>query len=136
MAEKDAIAFGLLPENCRTPNDIFKCHVKEFAPKSEETKRKSKMIHNAKASLVRLMSLSLKDYSKELNRSTLNENSPYVVVPYGTGKQKIVRKTSLCWLLREEHIKISSDRLMRVRAPISKVKTAKTKHHRRFVLKA
>lgn len=54
---------------------------------------------------------SLKDYGEE--RENLNEKSPFVKVNSSHGS-KIVRKSSLMWLLSDSKEKLSSDRLRRV----------------------
>lgn len=42
--------------------------------------------------------------------------SPYVLVLDGNGKECIIKKTSLCWLLCSGDTKLSSDRLLRVQS--------------------
>lgn len=46
--------------------------------------------------------------------ANLTESSPFVQVADGNGTPCIIKKSSLCWLLRSEDSKISSDRLLRV----------------------
>lgn len=57
----------------------------------------------------------------------MNETSSYVEVFRDNFKQKriIVKKTSLCWLLRGDCVRLSSDRLERVK-PDMKIKNGKT----------
>lgn len=55
-------------------------------------------------------SLNMRNYSNA-NR---DERSPYTVVLDGTGKERTVRKSSLCWLLSQDKHFMSSDRLVRV----------------------
>lgn len=45
----------------------------------------------------------------------LNEKSPYCVVSDGSGNAKVVRKSSICWLLTSDKHVLSSDRLTRVK---------------------
>lgn len=45
---------------------------------------------------------------------TLKENGTYAIVMDGTGKESVVRKSSICWLLSSDTYKLSSDRLQRV----------------------
>lgn len=45
---------------------------------------------------------------------TITETCPYVIVTDCTNEPTIVKKSSLCWLLRSGNTKISSDRLLRV----------------------
>ncbi len=60
--------------------------------------------------------LLLKDYGDVQSTSNirLNENSPFAVVVDKNGKEKVVRKSSICWLLSKEKFKLSCDRLQRV----------------------
>lgn len=50
----------------------------------------------------------------ETESTRIDEKSPFVVVVDGKGNEKIVRKSSLCWLLSKDKHKLSSDRLVRV----------------------
>lgn len=65
---------------------------------------------------------TLKSLSGELNIKDhnyfgidLNEASPYCVVSDDTGKEKVVRKSTICWLLSKDRHSLSSDRLSRVK---------------------
>ncbi len=64
--------------------------------------------------------LLLKDYSNgadenhSANKIRLNEDSQFVVVVNKKGKEIVVRKSSICWLLSKDKCKLSSDRLQRV----------------------
>lgn len=62
-------------------------------------------------------SLSLKNYAQKIVADKITEHSPYVVVECSDGKHVVVKKTSLCWLLRKSPSKLSSDRIYRVRTP-------------------
>lgn len=46
---------------------------------------------------------------------TLNENSPYTVIRDDLGNEKVVRKSTICWLLTDNKHSLSSDRLTRVK---------------------
>lgn len=62
--------------------------------------------------------LALRDYSYSNTSSDcikIDENGPFAIVIDGGGKRKIVRKSSICWLLAKTNSRISSDRLLRVR---------------------
>lgn len=68
----------------------------------------------------------LKNYADKFADKQILENSPFVeVYAYGKEKRVIVKKSSLCWLLREDPGKLSSDRIYRVRG-ISTIKRKKT----------
>lgn len=45
----------------------------------------------------------------------LDEKSPFVVVVDKNGKEMVVRKSSICWLLSKNKFRLSSDRLQRVK---------------------
>lgn len=72
-------------------------------------------------------SLLLKSFGHKIPIENINEHSPYVVVECSDGKKVVVKKTSLCWLLRKNHVKLSSDRIYRVRAPHDSEKSVITK---------
>lgn len=58
----------------------------------------------------------LKDYGNVNSKGSacLNEKSPFVAVTDNNGKEMVVRKSSICWLLSKDKCKLSSDRLQRV----------------------
>lgn len=63
--------------------------------------------------------LDLRDYSADhfvTDNDFLNEESIYTVVKDLSGKKKVVRKSTLCWLLMKDKHSLSSDRLSRVKA--------------------
>lgn len=63
--------------------------------------------------LSRLRSVCLRNYSDNFENKSVCESSPYTEVSGGS-KRLIIKKTSLCWLLRQNEGKLSSDRLKRV----------------------
>lgn len=59
----------------------------------------------------------MRDYNvnkKNEDSICLDEDSPFVVVANTKGKEMVVRKSSVCWLLSKDKSKLSSDRLVRV----------------------
>lgn len=97
--------------------------------------------HSPNVSFVmpKLKNIQLKNYESRLEGQCVDEKSSYVEACRSKGRRIIVRKTSLCWLLREEGFKLSSDRLQRVKAPVeqnrmSKTKKCKNKNVRKKVL--
>lgn len=65
--------------------------------------------------------ISLHDYSKDLKEKP-SDTGPYVQLD--DGKRKItVKKTSWCWLLQRDQIKLSSFRLQKVKTPVEFLKT-------------
>lgn len=59
----------------------------------------------------KLENLELKDFSKQISRKSITENSPFIEIKVNN-KIMIVKK-SYCWLLDENKGKISTDRLRR-----------------------
>lgn len=60
--------------------------------------------------------LMVKDYSnKFFDNDCLDESSIFVAVNDSSGKRKVVRKSTICWLLMEDKHKLSNDRLSRVK---------------------
>lgn len=57
----------------------------------------------------------MKNFADKLEVAAVTPESSYVEVS-GCEKRMVVKKTSLCWLLRSDHVKLSSDRLKRVQA--------------------
>lgn len=82
---------------------------------------------NMEKKRIMIHSLFLKNYAHKIPSEGLNECSPYAAVDCSNGKRVIVRKTSLCWLLRKSHVKLSSDRIYRVRTPYDNENIIKTK---------
>lgn len=59
----------------------------------------------------------LKNYFYTFEDTEVDETSQFVEIYRAFGNRRIVKKTSICWLLRKESKKLSSDRLLRVQAP-------------------
>lgn len=72
----------------------------------------------------------LRDYTDRFSEmesesnTLLDEESPFVVVVDGKGNEKVVRKSSICWLLSKDKHKLSSDRLVRVTEKEYSIKTS------------
>lgn len=132
--QKDAIStakkFGLIAPRCKIKNYVCKLN-------SLETKIKATKINydstdqREDIALLDLGNIQLKDYTGKMKNPIIDINSPYIELLGDDGEQKIVKKTSLCWLLQEDCPKLSSDRLLRVRQatrnPYSHVR-CNTKH--------
>lgn len=67
-----------------------------------------------------LKNIQLKDYSGKCTPDKFTETCQYVEIQCAADKKIVVKKTSLCWLLGKESTKLSSDRLLRVRAQLPK----------------
>lgn len=129
FCEKNAIVtatkLGLITkENSRRRNTV--CKINPYTAKVGcITKQMNSLCVNEKR-LVKMpdpRNIQLKDYSGKLKCSTVDERSGYAELQSATGRKIIVRKTSLCWLLRNESRKVSSDRLLRVRTKVKKHST-------------
>lgn len=68
--------------------------------------------------------LSLKTFDDKFPTAELPENSPFVQVAHGSGKKSIIKKSTLCWMLSSGTNSLSSDRLHRVKAPITTLTSA------------
>lgn len=79
--------------------------------------------------LPRFGHINLKDFSEEMKGKIISETSAYVQVDC-LNKTIIAKKTSLCWFLRSEPCKLSSDRLQRVKAKSGSKKTSRRKPNR------
>lgn len=62
-----------------------------------------------------LANLQLKDYTEKSANLDVDCTNPYVEITRDDGRKIIVKKTSLCWALRSDRHKLSSDRLERVK---------------------
>lgn len=60
--------------------------------------------------------LKLKNYAKDFDKKEIEETSPFVEIYSSKCGRRVVKKSSLVWLLRNQYIRVSSDRLLRVRA--------------------
>lgn len=111
-----AVKLGLTTKN----NANFICKIKPYTS-IVDTKMKSRAkFHNIKIKskmfkVPDLTNIKLKDYTGKLKQDASNERSSFVEMQSAGGKNIVVKKTSLCWLLRNESQKLSSDRLLRVR---------------------
>lgn len=123
--KEDAIEFclsvGLLNEN-QIRELSFACAIPQLTLKSTSQKRHKGSTKHTKTRLcqpcVPPESLTLKDFSEKFPDVNISCKSPYVVVECINGSKRIYKKSSLVWLFRKESIKLSSDRLFRVRAGI------------------
>lgn len=95
----------------------FTCKINPSTPignskmRSHDIRTKSKLFK-----VPDLTNIKLNDYTGKLKQDINNEKSSYAEVQIAGGESVIVKKSSLCWLLRNESRKLSSDRLMRVKS--------------------
>lgn len=128
--ERDAVAtareLGLIGKQKRT---TYTCKVPLYNSHSSKKKQERKQIKsNAGRNFVmpNLKNIHLKNFEGELKHNDIDETGPFVDIINGD-KRTIVKKTSLCWLLRTECQRLSSDRLQRVQCSTSSQAENKTK---------
>lgn len=81
-----------------------------------------------------LRGTTLKNYAKNFGNMELEESSIYLEIFNELNKRTVVKKSSLVWLLRKRHSRISSDRLIRVRSTISKISKTRKKLNKNHYL--
>lgn len=122
FCEKSAVAtatkLGLIKKGMTT-RDKFVCKINAHTTSTDRVvKNKQRLPLNSKSEsyiLPDLKNIQLKDYTGKYKHKNIGEKSPYVEMHNAAGKRILVKKTSLCWLLREESQKLSSDRIQRVK---------------------
>lgn len=113
---------GLLDEDDTHPDLVCKLSPLVLAEKEKTipvnmrtpTFCEKKFLHT----LSQLRALTLKNYASNFI-DEIPEISPYVEVYNDGEKRVVVKKSSLCWLLREDPGKLSSDRIERVKGIMS-----------------
>lgn len=76
---------------------------------------------------VDLKNIQLKNFDGKYRTSDMSEAGPYVKIVCTDDKEILVKKTSLCWLLGTDSVKLSNDRLLRVRSPTPITTTKKNR---------
>lgn len=113
-----AVKMGLMKKGTAT-RDKFVCKINAHTtPAHKIVKHKKCLPQNSKRglySLPDLKNIQLKDYTGKYKHKNIGEESPYVEMNNAAGNRVVVKKTSLCWLLREESQKLSNDRIERVK---------------------
>lgn len=112
----------------------FMCKINPHIPNDNKRLKRLKrsVVCNTVFKLPDLKNIQLKDFSNRRN-NVIDEKSPYAEIQNRTGKMIVVKKTSLCWLLRRESQRVSSDRLERVKHNSTK---SKSKKNAKFSFKA
>lgn len=113
-------------------NANFKCKINPYTSNVDSKLRTRKKSHDIKSKAKKfnipdLSNIKLNDYTGKLKQNIKNETSSFVEIRNANGKCIIVKKSSLCWLLRNESRKLSSDRLLRVRSCNKKTKCKQIK---------
>lgn len=94
-------------------------------------------LHNELEVPILLKSGAYTNYADQFRDVSVSESSPFVEIDaskLNENKRSIVKKTFLCWLLRTSNVKLSSDRLLRIRVK-AKVKKQSIKSHCEYARK-
>lgn len=125
FAIQDALKLGLINADDIEGFD-FSCQINPIEEMSKPRKTNFNMPSNNAQQVfkksLQLKSIMLKNYDGKL----IHEKSPFVEICYNSKKKFVVKKTSFCWMLRKDSLKLSSDRLLRVQMS-DKRKTRKAK---------
>lgn len=117
IAIKTATKLGLISNGFQN-DSILQCKIKPYTSDVKSNLKPMKTqttVARESFKMPSLKNIQLKDYNGKLKRDVIDENSAYAEIKSVTGKRIVVKKTSLCWLLRRESAKVSSDRLQRVK---------------------
>lgn len=119
QCQHDAICkareLGLIPKR---PLNDYTCKIIAYDTEKYLGKTQLKKTLNTSENCCLLPDLSniqLKDHTEKLKDLAVDCTSQYVEILRDDGEKIIVKKTSLCWALRSDHHKLSSDRLERVK---------------------
>lgn len=127
-AIKTAIKFNLISATSTavTIQRATSCQVKAYTPKAEKITKYIPSLPTKTFSVSDFKNIALKNYA-EKKSEPITETSPYLEFHFDL-KRIVVKKTSFCWLLRNDVAKLSNDRLLRVQTGIdSKRKNKKPK---------
>ena len=99
----------------RCPKNI-ECNINSHTVAlSKQKKSQVTFTPNRNIEQLDINNIKLKDYSGKLKSIDVDATSPYIELLRYDGSRSIIKKMSLCWLLRQDCQKLSSDRLLRVR---------------------
>lgn len=103
-AKKFAIQVGMLDKNENIRH--FPCPIQQIKRKANNPKR---VICKTTLHYIPIKKIDLKNFAHKFIGQAVPETSPYVEMRKGS-ERYIVKKTSLCWSLRPDPEKLSSDR--------------------------
>lgn len=130
-AIETAIQFKFFTEEESHQPNLFSCEIKPYTPKRTRKNQSKPKIITEEFQLSDLRGINLKNFPE---KTDIDENSPFVELFSGRYKNRVVvKKSSLCWLLRKDWQRVSSDRLRRVQC--SNQKNIFTKHSKRHQTK-
>lgn len=109
---------GLIRKSSKKKDLYCACQITPFEPKKCVSRPAEQNVHESSMDPldeleVKMMGLSMKNFADKFDRREIEETSPYVEVS-NKGKRVVLKKTSLCWWLRKDTGKLSSDRRFRV----------------------
>lgn len=114
-AIQTAVAFNLISSKStsKTKTKATSCTIQVCTPRPKKKYNWNDVIPIKKSlCLSDFKNIALKNYAYKKNES-IDESSPYIEFNFNSNRI-VVKKTSFCWLLREEVHKLSNDRLLRV----------------------
>lgn len=128
LAISDAIRIGLIMQkknqgSCRIQPYFNQRNQSKPSPSLTNKNEKTEAIWSR--TLTYLRTITLKNYAENFGARSVEPDSPYVDIPQCKGRI-VVKKTSFCWLLRSDHVKLSSDRLERVKAVCGRSNSTKS----------
>lgn len=131
LAITTATKFGLI-KFTNSKCEIYVCKINPSAALMKTNEIHKKRSVNSKSSAIQLKltdlkNIQLKNFDCKYKTSDMSEVGPYVKIVCADNKEMLVKKTSLCWLLGIDSIKLSSDRLLRVRAATTITSTIKNR---------
>lgn len=105
--------------------------------KSKDELNKTININENVEKFLKLKTILLKKFSNKFAGKNVDDRSQYVEVHLNLRKRIIIKKTSLCWILRNDYQKLSSDRLLRVQSErkVKKEKSNAMKKYKQIRLK-
>lgn len=135
QCREDAIQFalkiGLLKRN-QISLFSFGCKIPPLSLKSNTWKKMDESATEnfiSRENLICPETLALKNFADKFIDKIVPVESPYVEIPFSRNR-KVIKKSSMVWLLRAESVKLSNDRLLRVRTKFSKrIKSKKVKNN-------
>lgn len=127
----DAILLGLIQKS-RSMSFDFTCNINAYVNKQPKKCTSDTLKQNRFSIMhkIRLDKIVLKNFAERFEGEDVEHYSPYLEIYHDreTGKRIIVKKTSFIWLIRNDPIRLSSDRLERVKATTTKVNKKKKNH--------
>lgn len=131
-ALNDAVSIGLVNKSTNTFD--FACNINPYVNKQRKMSMPKSVLPNRiqVKFTVRLDKVTLKNFADQFEGIEIDNYSHFVELYRNgtTGKRIIVKKTSFVWLIRKDPVRLSSDRLERVKA-----NTMKRKNHRGIHIK-